>query len=637
MTRSSRIDNHPGRQKGLACTLALALGLGGGCATTAAANPGSMDQTEYTSAAEQQAQQAQAARQAQRTADAARAGTQAMAATIYVANCNDSGPGSLRDTVANAASGDIIDMSTMACNQINLSSGALIVNQDDLTLVGKDRIVATFFDNPDTYIHGSNRAIHHYGTGTLTLKYIDLSDGYVDGSNGACINSAGNVMVDRSYVHDCIATRSGGDPTDVKGGAIYAAGEVTLSGSSDLPFASSMVYDNIASAADGDAYGGGIYAGGWVQIEAMSSVANNLAESSNGNTSGGGIYGEKWVDLTESSSSVRDNTVKIHAQLTMTKGAGIYTEMDSQIHGSVTDNVSTYQVSGTYYIGQGVGIYAEDGVYGFSGSSFRGNHGSFSSGGGIFTNGYLILNEATIGDNVSYGTGAIFAKGNVTIANSTISGNRSAWSANIKLGPAATQDILIKSSTISDNIVTGGSENGAALNLQHDATVSNSTITGNIEKNDTDTRYGAGIALDSNVNVDLKSTIAGGNFIEEISGGMIASDIDEAQGASGATITGDHNLITLSGVFPIPPDTISLQSPLLGPLSDNGGPTKTHEPCRNSPTFENGAADSGVVYDQRGVGFPRLMGGRVDIGAVEAPDYRDIIFRNGFEDGACGS
>ena len=39
-------------------------------------------------------------------------------AAVAVANCNDSGTGSLREAVANAASGDTIDLSQLGCSRI---------------------------------------------------------------------------------------------------------------------------------------------------------------------------------------------------------------------------------------------------------------------------------------------------------------------------------------------------------------------------------------------------------------------------------------------------------------------------------------------------------------------------------------
>src|SRR5207247_4075922 len=66
--------------------------------------------------------------------------------------------------------------------------------------------------------------------------------------------------------------------------------------------------------------------------------------------------------------------------------------------------------------------------------------------------------------------------------------------------------------------------------------------------------------------------------------------------------------------------------PMLGPLQDNGGSTFTHELLSGSPAIN--AGDPSFTpppdYDQRGPGFPRVVNGRIDIGAfeeVQAPIY----------------
>ena len=66
--------------------------------------------------------------------------------------------------------------------------------------------------------------------------------------------------------------------------------------------------------------------------------------------------------------------------------------------------------------------------------------------------------------------------------------------------------------------------------------------------------------------------------------------------------------------------------PRLGPLQDNGGPTLTHALLLGSmaidagnPSFDPNAFTPPLIYDQRsGPGFPRLVNGRIDIGAFES-------------------
>ena len=61
-----------------------------------------------------------------------------------------------------------------------------------------------------------------------------------------------------------------------------------------------------------------------------------------------------------------------------------------------------------------------------------------------------------------------------------------------------------------------------------------------------------------------------------------------------------------------------MTDPKLGPLQDNGGPTFTRLPLAGSPAIDKGLpGGTPPEFDQRGTGFPRVIGARVDVGAVE--------------------
>src|SRR5690606_1391955 len=64
--------------------------------------------------------------------------------------------------------------------------------------------------------------------------------------------------------------------------------------------------------------------------------------------------------------------------------------------------------------------------------------------------------------------------------------------------------------------------------------------------------------------------------------------------------------------------------PLLGPLQDNGGSGGTHalsvaSPAINAgdPDLDPASFDPPLLFDQRGEGFARVSGERLDIGAFE--------------------
>ena len=96
---------------------------------------------------------------------------------------------------------------------------------------------------------------------------------------------------------------------------------------------------------------------------------------------------------------------------------------------------------------------------------------------------------------------------------------------------------------------------------------------------------------------------------------------------SGALTSQGNNLVyvyntlhcTINGPF-------TLADPLLGPLQDNGGPTRTHALLMGSPAIDAGNSGgctdnlgAALTSDQRGQPRPLAGHGRCDIGAYEAP------------------
>jgi hypothetical protein len=105
----------------------------------------------------------------------------------------------------------------------------------------------------------------------------------------------------------------------------------------------------------------------------------------------------------------------------------------------------------------------------------------------------------------------------------------------------------------------------------------------------------------------------------------IASPIDTIRLSTGLSSTGggahfDNYLLEKVDFNLIGTGNILNQPALLGPLVDNGGPTLTHALLLGSPAID--AGDPSIVFDpgafdQRGTGFSRVVGGRIDIGAFE--------------------
>lgn len=101
---------------------------------------------------------------------------------------------------------------------------------------------------------------------------------------------------------------------------------------------------------------------------------------------------------------------------------------------------------------------------------------------------------------------------------------------------------------------------------------------------------------------------------------------------------GNNNLVHITGSS-VPNDTLTGVSgcPVLGPLRDNGGPTRTHALMSRSVGIDKGNAlgthpltGNPPQNDQRGLPHPRVSGPFADIGAFEI-DQVDIVFNSGFD------
>ena len=103
-----------------------------------------------------------------------------------------------------------------------------------------------------------------------------------------------------------------------------------------------------------------------------------------------------------------------------------------------------------------------------------------------------------------------------------------------------------------------------------------------------------------------------------IAGNHGANDVEE-----GGTLTASHSLFgTIVGTALVDQGgNLFGVDPMLGPLANNGGPTRRMELLLGSPAINAGPDPvpgfSGNEFDQRGAGFPRVTGGTVDIGAFE--------------------
>ncbi|MCI0680921.1 MAG: hypothetical protein L0Y71_02355 [Gemmataceae bacterium] len=322
-----------------------------------------------------------------------------------------------------------------------------------------------------------------------------------------------------------------------------------------------------------DDRGGGIINNGQLTLRDSVVIANTA-------NVGGGIANELGATLTLDAVDIVGNTATLI-------GGGV-------------DNLGTLIVNASVISSNaaidGGGLYNHDvGTLTVTASTIADNLASSpdvfgGSGGGIRNDGDLTLTHSTLAGNFTTGAGgAIFSRGALNLNHVTLSGNRA-------------------------NADGGGIMNSGTLTMLH------STVTANRADADADgVGVGGGMRLFGGTAI-LHHSIAAGNFVAAgatINDGDGSLDPNSSFNLVGSGLSGVSDGVNGNHVGTLA-DPID---PRLGPLQDNGGPTLTHALFPDSPARDAGDPNLNPVpkNDQRGPGFPRVIAGRIDIGAVEAP------------------
>lgn len=209
-------------------------------------------------------------------------------ATIVVQNCNDAGAGSLRAAVASAANSDTIDLTQLACSTITLTTGAIVIGQNNLNIVGPGA--------GELAISGNNQSqvLVHTGTGSLSIDDVTVRDGFkysnADSAYGGCVFSNGSVSISNAEINGCTALTI--DPAgSALGGAIFAIGDISVTSSLVSGNAAANKYDGQAPLAAGN--GGGLFTEDGEVGVLDSLITDNIAYSTNSNSLaalGGGVF-----------------------------------------------------------------------------------------------------------------------------------------------------------------------------------------------------------------------------------------------------------------------------------------------------------------------------------------------------------
>ena len=200
---------------------------------------------------------------------------------IAVMNTNDSGPGSLRQAIADAAASpgaDTILFAASLNNQtITLTSGQLLLGQNvtiDASALNAGVTISGNSNGNSTQTPGESRIFQINSGANVTLRRLKLINGItrfgtdpisIAGGSGGAIYNQGILTMEQCTVSSCIA--------DAGGGISNLDSSLTLTGCT--------VSGNVATAAEG----GGIYSDNSFLTVTRCTVAGNAAF-----TTGGGIF-----------------------------------------------------------------------------------------------------------------------------------------------------------------------------------------------------------------------------------------------------------------------------------------------------------------------------------------------------------
>lgn len=289
-------------------------------------------------------------------------------------------------------------------------------------------------------------------------------------------------------------------------------------------------------------YGGGIFYG-----NANLRVVDSVITANRAGGNGGGIANEEHAAA--GSAKVIRSTV--NRNVAALDGGGIYVTADS--------------------LGQGSKLTVKN-------STIRRNFAS-DNGGGIFAT-TLTMTDSTVADNSCVDRGFNSIGGGIFATTATLSGSTVSGNSALQLGGG----IRAITANLTSCTVSGNSSNasGGAMVVNR-GTLRNCTIT------DNSGQEGGGVYSSASAPDTLLvvNTIIAGNLVRF---GGSRPDVSGAFDSRGNNLIGDGTGSTGFGAAGDKVgDSLNPIDPKLGPLANNGGPTKTHALLAGSPAIDAGS------------------------------------------------
>ena len=524
------------------------------------------------------------------------------AASFEVTNTNGSGPGSLADAVERAnetVASDTITFADGVAGTIDLGASTLGVSDSvDIIGPGPEVITLTNSDGDVFYLYNGADV-------SISGLAIDQTGGHAIGGTGiGSLNVADIAITEPGLAGIRVSTTSG--DVEISGVTVTADSNDQGNGGVRLREVDGDV--RLTSVSVSDVSGGDAVSVGYTYGDV--SVADISVDV---------VYGGDGLSI----ENVRDGDVSV---VDVSVFLSIF-EPGVNVRGIRDGDVSLSRIS-------------IDGVYGASGLEVSAVRGDVSVNDASvtdvsdpramhFTNlfGDLSLTDVSVAD-ADYAAHISNVDGRTDLAGVSVSSSRrgivvvgvredvgvSALSVNggsrgidfNQLGGA----LVVEGSTFVDL-------GGAAISAESVAdgvTVANSTITGS--------RMGRIVIRGSDGRVE-SSTIAGnemGGFVVASGGDVVVANsvVSGNGGGSPGSVSVDFEFSVLPvAASALGGSNVFVDDPGLGALGDRGGLTETMVPLVGSPVLDAGdpAGAGGLMFDQRG--GPRVVGGAVDIGAVE--------------------
>jgi len=572
--------------------------------------------------------------------------------TDLVTNLNDSGAGSLRQTLASAAPGDTIQFaSTLSGGTINLTSGQLSVTQS-VSIVGLGAGNLTISGGGDLTVFNIASAINVsisaltitsgaagargnggdiYNSGTLALSSVTVSSGSAEIGAGM-YNNGGVVTITSSTFSDNNANQQGGGILNASGGTINVSSSSFTSNAAGGEAGGAICNENASATLTGSTltsntastYGGAVcnFSGG-VLILSGDTLTNNVADFW-----GGALFNYYGATISITNSTINNNTAygtfggalfndQGTANITGSTFAGDnIDDFGLGVGGAIASLLGTLNISTTTFNGDGgvfvVGggaIYADDISTTISNSTFTSNQAEYGAGIYQDSNDNMIVSGSTFTDNiasndtgtVNYG-GALYNSGSAYFYNTTVTANQAEYGGGI----FCFGDLILTNCTVSANSATASSSAGGGIYIDN----------GEIGYAGNTTLYNTIVAQNTLSNKTTQSDITG------------TLDVNDSKTKSSYNLIGTGGS---GGLINNKRGNKITASPDLGSLAQNGGPTETMALQSGSPAIDAGsnalAVDNNghtLTTDQRGVGYSRIVNGTVDIGAYEVQQTNSV-------------